>query len=58
MYALCGAWCVMLYAYIDMYVYVCVCLGQAARGQRSRPKEAGRFLQGAGGPSGGEGKKL
>lgn len=34
-----------------------VCLGQAAGGQRSRPKEAGCFLQRAGGPAGGEGRK-
>lgn len=37
---------------------VCVCLGQAAGGQRSRLEETGCVLQRAGGAAGGEGKKL
>lgn len=48
-------WCLIC---VHWHVCICVCLGQATRGQRSRCKEAGCFLQGAGGPSGGEGKKL
>ena len=35
---------------------MCVCLGQAAPGQRGRPTETGCFLQRAGGPAGGEGE--
>lgn len=37
---------------------VCVCLGQAAGGQRSRLEETGCVLQRAGGAAGGEGKTV